>query len=194
MIELNLTTNSDDPNIVVRSKKSLINNFKVTNYAHIDKAVWLALYLYFLNKTQEAIELLESFVNDVEYSEEKEDLWGSNGNGVLLLAYINRKEGKLEKENKLVNIIINEDIFTNRTTRGSLLREEFDYYKERMELHSKETHKYRCEILGEIFFTFLYFLELLPTYSHEISDNEANKISEILTSVEEKLTHELKGS
>lgn len=194
MTNLNIKMSVDDNKIISRTKKSLIKNFKITSYKQIDNAVWLALYLLISSKTEEAKDLLESFVKNVEHHEGREDLWGSNGNGILLLAYIYRNQNNISKETELVDIIINEDIMTDRTTRSNLLREEFEYHKERMDWCPKETHKYRCEILGERFFEFLYFYELLPTYCHELKEQEINKISEILDDITTRLSNELKAS
>lgn len=194
MVTLKIEEHVDDPKIIARSKKNLLRSFKVTNYKHIDRAVWLALYLYLSGREAQAMSLLESFVFEVQPSEDRRDLWGSNGMGVLLLAHIYGKAGDNEKEFELVNIIINDDIMTDRATRGILLREEFEYHKERMEWYPNETHKYRCEILGERFFTFLYFLELLPTFRHETSEQEVSLINEILNDVRAKLVSEIEGS
>lgn len=194
MVNLKLEIKPDDIKIVAGSKKSLIKQFKLTSYKQIDNAVWLALYLYVSGSVEEAKALLESFVYDVETVEGRRDLWGSNGNGILLLAHIYRNQQNKTKETELVDIIINDDIMTDRTTRGNLLREEFEYHSERMEWYPNETHKYRCEILGERFFSFLYFLELLPTYSHELSQQEKNKISKVLDDVIKRLSNELKSS
>lgn len=191
MVNLKLEIKPDDIKIIARSKKSLIKQFKLTSYKQIDNAVWLALYLYVSGNVEEAKALLESFVYDVESVEERRDLWGSNGNGILLLAHIYRNQQNKTKESELVDIIINDDIMTDRATRGNLLREEFEYHAERMEWYPKETHKYRCEILGERFFSFLYFLELLPTYGHELNEREVNKISDIIEDIITRLSNEL---
>ena len=83
---------------------------------------------------------------------------------------------------------------TDRTTRANLLREEFGYHKERMEWYPNETHKYRCEILAERFFAFLYFYELLPTYAHDLNENEIKKIGLNMLNIKSKLESELKSS
>ena len=194
MVSLKLEEKTGDPKIVARSKKSLLREFRITSSKHIDRAVWLALYLHVLGRDQEAKNLLESFVYAIESKEDRRDLWGSNGMGILLLARIYGQEGNTAKRSELADIILSDDILTNRTTRGNLLREEFDYHRERMECYPKETHKYRCEILGERFFKFLYFCELMQSFRHEISDEEASLVSEILDDVYGKLLSEITES
>lgn len=191
MVTLKIDEHPNDPKIISSSKKSLLRSFKITSYKHIDRAVWLALYLYLSGRESQAQSLLDSFVFEIQSSENCIDLWSSNGMGILLLAYIYGKAGNKEREAELVNVIINDDIMTDRATRGELLREEFEYHEERMEWYPNETHKYRCEILGERFFMFLYFLELIPTFRHEISDEDVSLINEILDDVRAKLVSEI---
>ena len=194
MITLKLKEKAGDPKIVARSKKSLLRDFRISSYKHIDRAVWLALYLHVLGRNQDAKNLLESFVYVIDSKEDRQDLWGSNGMGILLLARIYRQEGNATKQSELANIILSDDILTNKKTRGNLLREEFEYHRERMECYPSETHKFRCEILGERFFIFLYFYELMQSFRHEISDEEASLVCEILDDIHARLLSEITES
>lgn len=69
MVNLKLKLKPDDIKVIARSKKSLIKQFKLSSYEQIDKAVWLALYLYVSGNVEEAKVLLESFVSSEDYTE-----------------------------------------------------------------------------------------------------------------------------
>jgi len=172
---------TDDVALVKNAKKSLQKKFSLTSYKDIDKAVILANYLLCLGKVGESKKLLESFVFDAKYDEDKEDLWGSIGQGIVLRAYIADIEKKYDLKEKIMEGVLENDIMTDRCSHYDLYLECLEDHVDNMERAEDETQKYKCEIYGQEALTFIYFYEVIQFKDkkifHDISENILDKIN-----------------
>lgn len=181
----------EDNKFIKRTKKTLLKNFKISSYNQLDDAVALAVYLVAISRKQEAIDLLESFVHSVESKDDRRDLWGSVGQGVILLAYLMGLRGETEKERQLVQKITNDDYQSDRLTKAEFLAEDLAEHHENMDYYLEETHKYRCRILAQEILTFTYYYELLPSFQHQLHSSEKDVITQIISKVYGLLKNEI---
>ena len=168
MVGLRITEHADEPLIIKRMKKSLAKSFKPTRESDIDNAVVLSNYLHCLGKTEEAGELLNSFIY-LDPNSQKDHLWPANGQGIILLAYIARIKQRRGEEQSLLELIYAEDIVdTFNYTKYEHYLSDFEDHDKTMDLALKETQKYKCSMIGQEALTFLYFYEMLPFYKEEV--------------------------
>jgi len=161
----------DDIQIIKRAKKSLVKGFKLTSSNDINKAVMLANYLLALDKYKESAELLDSFIYQVNYEPDKEDIWGSNGQGVILRAYIAAIQNDRKTQGSLIKIIGDNDIMSDRCGRYVFFLEDLEEHNSNMEYAMAETQKYKCEVIGQEGLKFLYYYEMLPFYKDDAPSN-----------------------
>ena len=67
----------------------------------VDQAVELAIYLYSVQEFEGCIELLQSFANDIKYSE-RSGVWGSKQDTMALLAYAVLNQSKEAAAHKVL--------------------------------------------------------------------------------------------
>ncbi len=128
------------------------------------KAVSLAGYLVALGELPESKSLLCSFVHEIEPTNDRRDIWGATGQGILLLAYINRLDGNTQKAKELTEIIVADDITEHqKNIYESYLFETADH-SSMTEYAKSETPKYKCEILVGQLLTLIYYVMMLPHY------------------------------
>ena len=180
MGDLKLKELLDDNKFLVRTKKTILSNFNITSSNQVTKTVFLATYLYALGRKNEAQELLESFVYKINYNPVREDLWGSNGQGIILLASIYRDSGNIEKHKQLVSIIKNNDIMSDRESRAVFLKEDLSEHQEILNYYQQESPKYRCQILAQQILTFTYYYEMLSTFKTEVDKSKIDLITKII--------------
>lgn len=145
---------------IEKEKRFLAKKFSINSYKSIDRAVLLANYLFCLGMSESAKQILDSFIHEINYSEDREDLWCSVGQGVLLRAYIAGVEGERDHEAKLAIKIIENDIMSDRLSRSELYAECLEDYQDNIDRAIQESRKYKCEIYGQEALTFIYFYEV----------------------------------
>jgi len=187
---LDIHQSSNDPSIIVSVKKSLQKRFKLTSYKDVEKAVMLANYLVCFGRTDEATKLLDCFILEIPYQEDREDLWNSVGQGIILRAYIASNDNDEVLHNKLIDIINDSDIMTDRCGRYELYLECLEDHADNIDRAVTETQKYKCEIWSQEALTFLYFYEMLPFYNDEVPSH----LEQDIKSLVEKCYAELKIS
>lgn len=160
MVQLKIKESNDDLPIIKRLKKSLIKKFKPSKSSDIDKAVILANFLFALDKTEESADLLDSFIHSVDYDSVSMHAWGSNGQGVILRAYIHQKIGT--PFNDLISMIAENDFVSDRASRYKYYLEDLYYHNQHMDAAKTETQKHRAEGIGQEALSFLYLLMMLP--------------------------------
>lgn len=180
---LNINPNKDDRPIVSRMKKLLIGKFRPNSENDIDLAIRLSHYLMVLGKLDESKLLLNSFLyfDQSEKGENYQHLWYSNCYGILLLAMVELALGNKKRSSELCAIVEGGDYFHTD--------EEDHYYielkdlKDDYEFHIKdylnETHKFRCQVISQLYINFLFF-SMLPNltlgYDSELMKSESADI------------------
>lgn len=141
--------------------KKLERKFSLTSEVNLDDAVCLANYLFALGEVDQASELLESFVFEVESLEDRRDLWGAVGYGLILLAHIYRVSAP-DKAARIVSMLSEDDFHTSSKSRYEIFLNNFEDHQRKMDYAFTETPKYKCEVIGQEALNFLYFYEMIP--------------------------------
>jgi hypothetical protein len=131
-------------------------------------------------------------VFDVEYQEDREDLWGNNGLGIILLAHIYGASGD-EKEFRLTNKINENDIMTSDARRVDLFKEDLEDHQSKMAYAESETQKYKCEVISGESLKFLYYLEMLPFYKDDVAEDFSNNLRSLIDDCYRQLSLALKS-
>ena len=147
-------------------RAKLKKSFNPSSYRDLDTAVQLANYLVALGEFAEARLLLDSFIDGIEYDETREDLWGSNGQGIILRAYISEFLGDHVRQKDLLAKIDSEDIISSSETRFDYFSESKEEYEGNISYALDETQKHKCASLGQEALTFLYF-DQMAKYSND---------------------------
>ena len=191
MSTLNISKQQENVAFLERTKSTILNNFNIISSKQIDAAVLLATYLNVMGRQDEAVKLLESFVFDVTYKPNREDLWGANGQGIVLLASIYQEYGEFEKQNNLVSIIKNNDIMSQTESKAVYLKDDLAEHQEILNHYKQETQKYRCRMLAQQILTFTYYKEMLPTFRSEVGELEVSLINKHIKESAIRLNAEL---
>ena len=170
-------------------KKSLKRRFKLTKWDDVASAILVANYLFAVGKIKEAAELLDPFVTNFKYDPEREDLWGANGDGIVLLAYMSRLKGDTNKEKQLLNILLKEDIVTDSCTRYELLQRRIESLEPTMAYARTEKPKYKCGTFSAEAFQYLYFREMLEIDRGEAPEGLDVELDNIIASIYDELKH-----
>jgi hypothetical protein len=170
--------------------QSLLKNFNLRRSRRIDEAVLLSAYFVALGRGSDAIRLLESFVNDVVYDGD-EAIWGSVGQGIVLLASLYRGQKNHELEAEQIKRIVNEDILSSRCSRAEFLSEDLSVHQEIMSYASTETKKYKCAAIAQEILKFLYYLELWPTFLADVHSSEREVVERLVNDSYAKLKEAL---
>lgn len=157
---LKLIQDDSDPLIISRMKKSLMSKFKKTHSNDIEKAIELASFMIFDDQKQKAKEFLESFVY-LKPSDNNEELWVTNANGVLLLAYLSKEIGELQKYRYYVGILLDHDNWPRDISKRRWIKMHLEEHEKIIQYAMTETHKYKCSVLSGEFLSYLYFYEML---------------------------------
>lgn len=189
MIQMKITECNDDLLIIKRLKQSLLKKFRLGSPNDIDKAVILANFLFALDREEEAIDLLDSFIYEIESDPERRDVWGSNGQGIILRAYINQQASKPFE--KLVKTIDEDDYWTDEINRYKLYLGSLHDHNWNMDQAKTETQKYRTEILGQEALTYMYFLMMLPFDKHKVPPDHKDNLKAIIDDCYSKLKEAL---
>lgn len=192
MLDLPKINDDLDVKLVKNLVGRLRKKFSLTSYKDLDEAVCLANYLFSLGHKDAAKRLLESFVFDVEYQEDREDLWGSNGLGIILLAHI-YGVNDVEKELRLINKINENDIMTSNARRADLFKEDLEDHQSKMAYAESETQKYKCEVISGESLKFLYYLEMLPFYKDDVAEDFSNNLRSLIDNCYRQLSLALKS-
>ena len=191
MTNLYLDIPRTDINIIASSRNKLNKAFKLTSYRNLNDAVYLATYLLVLGENEGAKLLLDSFIDLTEYAPEREDLWGSNGQGIVLRSYLADLDGNFEKRDSLIQQIYDNDILTSRTGRYELFLESLEEYEDEIEDAVEETKKYKCEIYAQATLTFLYFYMMLPFFKDEAPESFKQEIKILVNKCNDDLSNAL---
>ena len=137
-----------------RFKKSWIKRFRVTRMEEIYEAVDLANFLIALNRTAEAIKLLNFVISQIQFNGNY-NTWSPAGCGIILLSRILRTSNNNDYE-KEINKIVENDIYA--------IDQKEEYYKntiaeqdEIIERANSETQKWACNLLSRNLMNLTYF-------------------------------------
>lgn len=180
MLEFSNSSDLYSKKLIKSLSGSLAKSFKLTSYKDLDKTVFLANYFFSLGEIAEAKKILESFVFKVPYKDDRQDLWGSNGQGIVLLAHICGLEGHEDERVKVISIVFDNDIRSDRCGRYDLFIEHYEDHNKKMDYAFSETQKYKCEVIGQEALTFLYFYEMLPFYKNEVTSDFESRVKGIV--------------
>lgn len=179
-IELVISPSKQDLPIIKRLKKSLGKGIRLLSPNDIDKAVQLANYLYCLDKQEEASALLDSFIYKVKSLPDRRDVWGANGQGVILRSKIASDCNDEKLRGTLVSVISNDDILSDNVSWHEhylAMREE---HESNMSYAYTETPKYKCAVIAQEALNFLYFLQMLPTYQSKPAEQIYEEINALV--------------
>ncbi len=170
-----------------RNAKSLAKNFKPLNGTQLNKAAIFAVYLVAVERIDDAIILLESFVNDIESVDVQRDIWGSVGEGIILLAYLYNKNEEYELATNLVKKIVADDIMSDTCSRAEYFAEDLAEHNELMGYAASETQKYNCEIIAQQILKFSYYSVMWSYFEHEVHSSEKNILDKLIQNIYEEL-------
>lgn len=195
---LNIVFNENDRPIIERLKKKLSNKFRPNSEYDIKLATRLAHYLFAIDDVESSKTLLESFLyfDEFEKEERHQHLWLENTDGLVLLSYIERLSGNDNRSRKLISLVNENNFFSvdDPEEYYQTLEELYEDHEFHLKEYLNETHKYRCEVLSQLFMRFLFFeemQELTLSIDPQRQVVELKKIDGILIKLNELLKEEL---
>lgn len=199
-LTLDLKPNVGDRPIVSRMKKTLLSRFRPNSENDIELALRLAHYLMVLGELEESKAFLESFLyfDEGEKDENHEHLWFFNSYGILLLALIELALNNQDKCACLCNLVEVSEYF--RVDKNDHYYEELTDLHDDYEFHIKdyinETHKFRCQVLSQLYLNYLFF-SMLPKltlgFDRSVMDTEFKIIKKNMDSLHSLLKDELEN-
>lgn len=174
-----------------RSRQSLLNNFKLSSGKQLHQAAIFANYLVALDFIAEAVEFLESYVNEVEFHDDNIDQWGHLGQSIILLSTLYRKLGASDAANKQVDRIIKNDIVVGDKAEDLAYR--LSDHEGEMEYAATQTKKYACEMISQEILRFLYYLEMWPQFKVNVHPSEKEVVESLVQHSYKKLRDALCG-
>jgi hypothetical protein len=184
-LKINISEVKSKP--VLNLAKSLQKKFRPGSQNDISDAVVLSCYLYILGKVEASIELLYSFLyfNYKDKPESQRHLWVDNCEGLLLLAYIQDREG-LKKISIDLNYIMGEESIVDPV---EFMKDQLKYYIEDNSkvqiLAENESPKYMCLLYAQQVLRFISVIVLWPHFSHN------GRVKYLFNTVELKNVEEL---
>lgn len=197
---LKINPSKGDRPIIARMKKSLLAKFRPNSESDIDLAIRLSHYLFVLNKLDESKLLLSSFLylDENEKDENYEHLWYLNSYGILLLAMVELTLGNKERSSELCSIVEGSDYF--KIDKEDHYHIELQDLKNDYDFHIKdylnENHKFRCQVLSQLYINLLFF-DMLPNltlgYDSELMRSESLDIKAKIVNLNGLLKDELEN-
>ena len=194
---ISISLNENERPVIKRLKSALRKKFNPNSENDIDSAVMLCNYLVAIDKQDEAKGILTSFLyfNYSDKLEKYEHIWPSNAQGLVLLSYIESQFGDKTRQQELANIVVKDDYnySVNETHFQKIL---YDYRSNEWNLNNymNETHKYRCQIIGQENLNFLYWKQTwkyILYYEARRFNDELEKIEGIVDETYSLLREEI---
>lgn len=105
---IKIAENSEDSILIKRKKISVAKKYSPTRSRSIEEANELAVYLFAMDRLDEALTMLKSYSEKSPYMNSKYERWEASCFAMLLQSHIERLQGNSTEHKRLLSIINNE--------------------------------------------------------------------------------------
>ncbi len=157
---------AEDNAFIRRKKISARNKFSTLRSQTIEEANVLSVFLFSIDRFDEAYRLLKSYAEEIPFNEHRWQRWEATCQGLLFLAYLEGLKENDEESLRLTNIVYEQDYERGRDDKLTLFWATLGGHHMILDLIEEEEFKQNnsCIIYAEQLLHFIYFQQLIPLF------------------------------
>ncbi len=157
---------AEDNAFMRRRKISARNTFSTMRSETIEEANILSVFLFSIDRVEEAYRLLKSYAEEIPFNEHRWQCWEATCQGLLFLAYLESLKENDEESLRLTNIVYEQDYERGRDDKLELFWATLGGHHMILDLIELQepTQNDSCSIYAEQLLHFIYFQQLIPLF------------------------------